>query len=148
MAGTGVRIVGADEAKRYLRLLQESASSADKAEVRVGSPLGYAYGIETGTHRSGKRARAAGGVFFLARAYAAEKGQIKKRLSKAIKAGHPVLDELKKIGLDVERRAKELVVVVTGTLRRSLQTIYPGRPVTAFASPRGGRRTRRTVRPR
>ena len=145
---TGVRITGLRPARDYLGALEEATRDADRATVKVGSPLGYAYGIETGVHRSGRRARAAGGVFYLTRAYQAEQGNLTRRLSRALKDGGSLLDELKRTGLDMERRAKSLVVVVSGTLRRSIQTIYPGRPVTMFTPTRTAPSTRRTVRPR
>lgn len=147
-AQSGVRVVGVREAQRYLRDLADASRNAAKAAVQVGSPLGYAYGIETGVHRGGRLARRAGGVFYLTRALEHERPSIVPTVAKALDDGpHAALDAMKRIGFNVERTAKALVVRVTGTLQRSIQTIYPGRPVQDFgAGPRVA--IRRLRRPR
>lgn len=122
MAGVGVKVVGLKEAQTYLRRLQESAESADKAQVVVGSSLNYSYGIETGRHRSGRVARRAGGVFYLSRALSTVEKDLPKRLTKGLEAGEPTLTTLTRAGHDVEARAKQLVIRVTGTLQRSIHT--------------------------
>lgn len=126
--------MGIDQAQRYMRDLSQASKNANRALVRVGSPLQYAYGIETGRRRSGRLARRAGGVFYLTRAYNDELPHMRSRIVAGLERGPSgVLDELKRIGFDVERRAKDYVVRVTGTLQRSIQTIYPGRPVQAVS---------------
>src|SRR5690349_3260593 len=72
----GVTVTGADRLEAYLSNLGQSVKSAHGATVRVGSPANYAFGIETGYRRSGRLARAAGGLFFLQRAYLAVKPRI------------------------------------------------------------------------
>jgi len=121
----GVHVVGLKEAQRYLHKLENTAESADGKSVVVGSSVAYSYGIETGRHRSGRRARRAGGVFYLSRALAQVEPKIPQRISQALKAGKPAIDALLASGYDVEARAKALVVVVTGTLRRSILTRRP-----------------------
>jgi hypothetical protein len=129
-AQSGVRVVGDKEAQAYLTRLAESGRAAEKALVQVGSPLAYAYGIETGRHRGGRLARRAGGVFYLQRAADSVQQSLKKVIAHALPDGaDATLEALKKVGFDVERHAKALVPRVTGTLQRSIQTIYPGRGV-------------------
>lgn len=150
---TGVRVVGAKKARRYLEELKDQAHSANDATVRVGATAPYAYGIETGHRRSGRLARAAGGVFFLSRAYEHVKPKIPKFITKAIDQREGALEGLKRAGFEVERRAKELLGAMaysprtryrTHSLQRSVQTVWSGRPVNPFSAPR----TRATVRPR
>jgi hypothetical protein len=149
-AQTGVRVVGEREAQAYLAKLAASAQYAHRAVVSVGSPLAYAYGIETGRHRGGRLARRAGGVFYLQRAAESVQQALKRDIARALPGGpDDTLEALKKVGADVERKAKALVVRVTGTLQRSIQTIYPGRGVVGGGISVGVRgRTRATRRPR
>lgn len=146
-AQSGVTISGLDDAKAAFARMARGASQAANAQVLVGSPLQYAYGIETGRHRGGRLARRAGGVFYLTRATEHVIPTVRSRMATAVKDG-AVLPELIKVGFDIERAAKALVVRVSGTLQRSIQTIYPGRPIVAI-TPVGARRTvRRLARPR
>ena len=121
MAGVGVKVVGLKEAQQYLHRLEQAAGSAD-ATVTVGSSLNYAYGIETGRHRSGRVARRAGGVFYLSRALATVERDLPKRLTKGLQAGEPTEKTLLRAGHDLEARAKQLVIRVTGALQRSIHT--------------------------
>lgn len=123
MAGTRVELIGAREAQRYLKLLADGSKAAGNKVVLVGTNLVYGYGIETGRHRGGGLARRAGGVFYLSGALAQVRPRIRKALTAALPGGPgAVLAAAKRLGFDVERIAKERVVVRTGTLRRSLHT--------------------------
>ena len=117
-----LKITGSQAAIRQLERAARQAQTFGRARVVVGSSLGYAYGVETGRHRSGGLARRAGGAHFLARALQATRGEIR---SLARRAGGEALigrDLLLAVGFKVEARAKALVPVVTGTLRRSIVT--------------------------
>ncbi len=120
--------------KEILDKLAASGKRAEGSLVQVGSPLNYAFGIETGRHAGGRLARRAGGAFYLRDAAASVQQSLKRDIAHALPKGpEATLAALKKIGFDVERKAKALVPVVTGTLRRSIQTIYPGRGVVGVA---------------
>jgi hypothetical protein len=147
--GSGVTVVGARESAGLLRQFAAASRNADKAPVKVGSPLNYAYGIETGfTKKSHRLARKAGGAFMLTQALQHERPDIPKAVAKGLEDGpQGVLKALIRKGFDVERGAKAIVPVVSHTLQRSIQTIYPGRPVQDVA-PAGRRNVRRLRRPR
>jgi hypothetical protein len=121
MAKGGVQVVGLKEAQRSLQRLEDAGRSAD-ATVTVGSALNYAYGIETGRHRSGRVARRRGGVFYLSRALLTVERELPQRVTKGLQAGEPMLTTLTRAGHDIEAHAKQLVIRVTGTLQRSLHT--------------------------
>ena len=117
-----LKITGSQQTIAQLTRAQRQAAQFGRARVVVGSSLTYAFGIESGRHRSGALARRAGGVHYLARALQATRGEIR---SLAKRAGSEALigrDLLLAVGFKVEARAKALVPVVTGTLRRSIVT--------------------------
>jgi hypothetical protein len=116
-----VKVTGSQQAIARLERQARNAQAFGRARVVVGSPLQYAYGIETGRHRSGSLARRAGGAHFLARALEATRGEIRALIRRggALEDGRRLLLAL---GFKVEARAKALVPVVTGTLRRSIVT--------------------------
>jgi hypothetical protein len=57
--------VDSDKAMKYLIQVRQTAERWGKSRTVVSSLLPYAYGIETGYHRGGSLARAAGGAFML-----------------------------------------------------------------------------------
>jgi hypothetical protein len=153
MPDMGVSVIGTAEAQSVLRKLQDAARSLPGVKIQVGSPLKYAYGIETGRTRDGAVARAAGGLWFLKRGLDRASAQFDHDgFGEALKDGPgATLKFLIAYGHDIEREAKDLLSPFpysprtryhTGGLRRSLQTIYPGRPVSILPT------TRATVRPR
>lgn len=150
----GVTVSGADRAEAYLSSLGQNVASSSHAVVRVGFSAPYAFGIETGETKTGRKARAAGGLFFLRGAYLEVKPEIGKYEVEALSRGESELEGRKRAGFEIERRAKERLTPFpysprtryhTGGLRRSGQTVYPGRPTQAFTPVR---RSRRAVRAR
>lgn len=145
MSDWGVKVTGSTEARSVLRSLQEAAGSLPGVKIRVGSPLNYAAGIETGRHASGRIARAAGGLHYLHRALERASQQFDQAGFRSALSQGPdaTLKFLIAFGFDIEREAKSLLTPFpysprtryhTGTLRRSIQTVYPGRPVTIDAA--------------
>lgn len=57
--------VDSDDALKYLMRIGQTAERWGRSRTTVGSPLVYAFGIETGRHRRGGLARRAGGAFML-----------------------------------------------------------------------------------
>lgn len=57
--------VDSDDALKYLMRVDQTAERWGRSRTTVGSPLVYAFGIETGRHRRGGLARRAGGAFML-----------------------------------------------------------------------------------
>lgn len=124
MAGAYVQIEGVERVSAYLKEIREGAETAGHETILVGSPLRYAFGIETGRHRGGRLARRAGGAYYLRDAFRAVQPRIRPALVAALpKGAQAVLQAMRKLGYDVEREAKERVPVRTGTLRRSLHTV-------------------------
>lgn len=118
-----VRIMGLNEAERYLRRLQGGAA-ASNATVRVGTAVVYAHGIEFGRRRNGRLARRAGGAFMLTGALESIQPRIKPALARALPEGQQaVRDALLRLGYQVEAAAKPRTPVKTGNLRRSIHTV-------------------------
>lgn len=117
-----LKITGSAQAIARLEQGARRAQAFGRARIVVGSPLRYAYGVHEGRHRDGALARRAGGSFFLTRALAATRHEIAALVRRA--GGQEFLgrDVLLAVGFKVEARAKALVPVVTGTLRRSIVT--------------------------
>lgn len=117
-----LKITGATQTIARLERAARQAQTFGRARVVVGTPLIYGYGVHEGRTRGGRLARRAGGSFFLARALQQTRGEIR---ALARRAGSEALigrDLLLALGFKVEARAKALVPVVTGTLRRSIVT--------------------------
>lgn len=139
MADFEVRITGHAHAQRVLEHLRDGGRAVSDARVRVGSPLQYAPGIETGRTRGGRVARAAGGLHFLERGldHAAkrfDKGDFAQALEHGAAA---TVRAIVAFGHDVEAAAKQLLSPFpysprtkrrTGSLRRSVITVSSGRP--------------------
>lgn len=153
MANWGVSVQGGKEVQSVLQKLQEGAKSLPGVKIQVGSSTNYSYGIETGRTRGGAIARAAGGLNFLKRGLERASADFDQHgFGEALKDGPgATLKFLIAFGHDVEREAKALLSPFpysprtryhTGGLRRSLQTVYPGRPVSISPI------SRATVRPR
>lgn len=66
--GLTVRLSGMEPTVRFVDQLRRSMRVVTRRPVRIGTPRPYAYGIETGRHRSGRLARRAGGARMLSRA--------------------------------------------------------------------------------
>lgn len=132
-----LRIVGLPAVKHALAELNAGAEASEgsgtSAPVRVVAAAPYAYGIETGRHRSGRLARRAGGVFYLARALDAHKPRVKRTLADALPdGGAAVLRAWEGLGQAIETDARRMVVVRSGALRGSIQMVSPGREPVPF----------------
>ena len=131
-----IRITGIQEALAALRKYAASAEVVGRVRWLVGSNLVYAFGIETGRHRSGRLARRAGGVFMLRNALA-RLGSQKQRLVAAIPQGASATESaLAGMALFVEGEAKKAITPFpyspatrrrTGHLRRSIHTLRASR---------------------
>lgn len=119
-----VTILGAREARTYLRRLQGGVRAAGGVLVRVGSDLPYAWGITFGRHRGGRLARRAGGTMALPGALASVQPAIGPAVAAALPDGRDeVLRVLLGFGEKVKRLAKEREAVRSGSLRRSYHTV-------------------------
>lgn len=112
--------VDADKAIRYFIELQKQVR--DIPTILVGSDLIYSYGIERGVTRSGKLARAAGGVFYLAGAVEDVSGKVGSEIVQGLENGN-LRSAFLRLGLMTVTFAQARVVVVTGSLRRSLHMV-------------------------
>lgn len=91
--------------------------------IRLTSALPYAYGIEFGRHRMGSLARKAGGAFYMAAARTRIKQEAAGELSRAAAHGpRAVALAWASLGPNGLIAARALVPVVSGDLRRSLQS--------------------------
>ena len=103
-----VRVMGLKEAEEYLEELQGGVQTLGKAAVQVGTNVEYAWGVEFGQRRDGKRARKAGGSFALSDAFQDVKPRIGQELLKALPKGpRAVLTAMKLLGVDILRLTKE-----------------------------------------
>jgi hypothetical protein len=122
-AGAYIQIDGVQVVQDYLDSVKEGAGRAGREVVVVGSPLVYAFGIETGRHRGGRLARRAGGAFYLREAYQTVQPRIASTVADVIdQGGDATLRALLGLGYDMQREAQNRVPVRTGTLRRSIHT--------------------------
>lgn len=118
-----VRVSGVRESQAYLQKLADGAKAVGGMVVVVGSPLKYAFGIETGRHRSGRLARRAGGARMLTRGLQSVHSRIKPTVVAALPHGRAAARAaVLRLGYDVQRFAQAHTPVVGGGLRRSLHT--------------------------
>ena len=122
-----IRSAGFDRVRSFLGGIAGAAARAQGPVISVGSPLPYAYGIETGRHRGGRLARAKGGAFMFRDALAVMKPRTGPALASAILRGTAAVEQAKR---DLNRQAVEEVrkrtPVRTGALRDSVHET--GRP--------------------
>jgi hypothetical protein len=117
--------VSADEAQRSLRRVADGATAAGRLHAKVGSALPYAYGIETGRHRSGRLARRRGGVWYLRNSFNANQRFIAERVSKALIDGPTAVSHAFRTAVGhIESGARDRVVVKTGRLRSSIHAVF------------------------
>lgn len=112
---------GADRARAMLGLHADGARRLAVTRVVVDSPLPYAFGIETGRHRSGRLARRAGGAWMIRRGLAAALPSA----AEYARGADPLDPRWPRLlvalaGRAVER-ARGYTPVVTGALRASLR---------------------------
>lgn len=116
-----MRIVGMDDAKTFLNRLQQAIIEATGIDIKISSGLAYSYGIEHGYHRSGRRARLAGGAFYMRGARDRVRRDMPGRMARALLRGPDgVRREARAIGDDAVTEARSLVPVVSGDLSRSI----------------------------
>lgn len=82
-----IRIGGLVQALGTIDGLGAGAKQLHGPIATFGSVLPYAYGIETGRHRGGRRARAAGGAYMFREGIAETKQHARAQLVQAIKSG-------------------------------------------------------------
>jgi hypothetical protein len=124
MTGAYVQIHGVEQVRAALQRLTQGTQAMRDTRVLVGSPLKYAFGIETGRHRGGGLARRAGGAFYLRGAVQSVMATAGASLAPALLEGaQATVRALTRLGYDVQREAQMEVPVRTGTLRRSIHTV-------------------------
>lgn len=111
------------EAQEFLARLQRNLAELNGTKVLVGSNQPYAYGIHEGFTRSGRRARKAGGSFYIKKGIQAAESEIRNDIVHAIRTGADLGDALYKGGLRAQRYAQDIVPVKSGNLRRSIHTV-------------------------
>lgn len=122
-----INISGIEAAREKLTNLAMTISGYGRTVV-VGTRMPYAYGIETGRHRvSGRLARRAGGVHFLARAGEEVLGQLTDDLLRGLAqsaSGKPRsgLGQVRRVARWIGRLARRYAPRQTGRLRRSIHT--------------------------
>jgi len=114
-----VTVSGADRARARLERDARRAADWRRYRILIGTPLVYGFGIETGRHRGGRLARAAGGAMMLQQGLAAARASAGAVL-RAAGAEAPDRRTLLLLAYRVLDLAKRLTPVRTGTLRRSL----------------------------
>ncbi len=107
-----------------------SARSFGNVKLTIGSPLPYAYGIETGYHRGGRLARRAGGAFYLQKGMQAMQTIFQQRAASSllgIPAGQSFNELLSTMQTTGLRVAQSSAPVRTGKLRGSIVASRTGR---------------------
>lgn len=130
-----VKMMGVEQAERYLKRLQGGVQAIGGKRVLAGTDVEHAWGIEFGRKRNGGLARKAGGSFALSHAYREVKGRILPEMRAALLTDPgQLLSTLIALGMDV----------VTGTKQRLLERVY-SRPIPRTRSGRPKWRRTRTL---
>jgi hypothetical protein len=128
MVAVHIKVTGLDVVQRKLGSIVTAAARLNGPIISLSSNLPYAYGIETGRHRRGRLARAAGGAFMFREGINAVRPRIGPALAKSVLGGPAAVDRAKS---DLNRQAVEEVrrrtPVRSGALRASVRP--SGRPV-------------------
>lgn len=127
MAELGVRLTGLEAGVQAIRQVRDAAGRYSGPLFRVGSPLSYAWGIETGRRKSGRVARRAGPAHYLSGAMARVEPRLREPLAAALWHGPDATDAaLRHAGDALVDEAQRLVPVRSGRLRRSIRAIRTG----------------------
>lgn len=129
MALYAIETVGLEEGVALLERLRTAAGQFTGSLLRVGTPLGYAWGIETGFRQGGGVARRAGGAYYL-------RGASQQVLTETL--GHRYAQALpqgpgavRQVTTQTEQQlvvaAQGLVPVVSGRLQGSIRSYPAGR---------------------
>lgn len=127
MVSVSIKVSGLDKARSLLGNLAAAAVHVNGPIISLASAVPYAYGIETGRHRGGRRARRAGGAFMFRDAITAMRPRVAPAIGKALFGGTAAVQRAK---ADLNRQAVEDVrkrtPVRSGRLRDSVRE--SGRP--------------------
>ena len=119
-----ITLLGIREALDYFDRLEHGAAALGRARVLVGSNVFYARVVEFGEDRARKLHRKKGGAFYLRGGLESVKARIKPAILEAIPRGEgAVLRAMLRLGYQVEAKARQIVPVRTGNLRRSIHTV-------------------------
>lgn len=119
-----IKVVGMVQALDKVKALGAAAEQVNGPLATFANLTPYAYGIETGRRRDGRRARAAGGAFFMRKgvqdAYKAAPGIIGPAIPKGPAAVGQAKRKLRDYGIE---RIKAYTPVRSGNLRDNTRVL-------------------------
>lgn len=122
-----IHVDGLDRVRSLFGRILQAAAHANGPVIVLSSDRPYAYGIETGRHRSGRLARRAGGAFMFRDGIAAVRPRVPAALGKALLQGSAAVDAAKRqLNADAVAEVQRRTPVRTGRLRASVRA--SGRP--------------------
>lgn len=118
-----MELVGAKEARAALDRLDAGCRAVGALRLAATNALPYAYGIETGRHRSGGLARRAGGAHMYEQGLAAAGPQLERMVADGLPYGAGgVNNAVARWGRSVaEPSIRRYTPVVTGALRNAVR---------------------------
>jgi hypothetical protein len=118
--------IDSKEAQAALQQMDAAVRAVGALTLDAGSPLPYAFGIETGRHRGGRLARRAGGAHMIERGIAQSGATLENWVAEGIPYGPAgVNGAIRRWGRLVARPAIQgFTPVLTGALRASI-TVVP-----------------------
>jgi len=114
-----IAVRGKEETQAALMKISTSVQGAQGLRRRIGPSLIYGFGIETGRHKGGRNARAAGGAHYMEKGAREIQSRAKSVIVQGVREGK-VIEAFDTLAFDVERVAKQEVPVVSHSLQRSI----------------------------
>lgn len=116
-----IRASGFQQARSFLGNIAAAAVRTNGPIVSLSSPLPYAFGIETGRHRGGGLARAAGGAYMFRDGIKAVQARVGPSLATAILQGPGAVDAAKRsLNAQAIEEVRKRTPVRSGALRASV----------------------------
>ena len=116
---------GFEDAQGALVRYTRGCAAVGQLRLKLQTGVQYAWGIETGYHRTGRLARRAGGAFYMRDSWRDTEPEVTRELARAIPQGDAgVLAVQHMLGPRWLMRAKARTPVKTGTLQGSIEIAY------------------------
>jgi hypothetical protein len=122
-----IRLTGYREGVQALQQLRNGAGQFSGVMLRLGSPLIYAWGVETGYTRTGRVARKAGPARYLQGGLESIQREAPAEIVGALPKGAGAVNlAIGRLGRRAQQRAQQIVPVRSGALRASIRSVPKG----------------------